>query len=351
MQEDSKPDPNALAVPARNAKLLLERCLSAGFDAQDLLCHSGIDGAVLAVPGARISYQNIIKILINIKRLKIDSRIFMVSEERFSIASYGMLGYAMMSSDTLRQALHIALKYYRTSGPVCNFSFDFSAGDKKNEVLIQADDVFNLGDALLPLVIEDLFTGFPPLLKLLVGRTLAPIRVEFSYPEPAYVADYQLRFCCPLVFEAPTNRFVLNNRYLDLPLVQADSDAALMFEESCRTLLKEIESDDSLANRIRKNLLSSPGNLISADEMAHNLNMGTRTLRRRLAVENSSYQQLLDEVRGRIAIDYLKTTNLSSQEIAELLGYTEATNFRRAFIRWTGCSPGSYRKQSSTTAR
>jgi len=259
-----------------------------------------------------------------------------------------MLGYAMMSSDTLRKALQIALKYYRTSGPLCDFSFDFGSEEGAQEVLIQADDVFDLGDELLRLVIEDLFSGFPPLLKMLVGRDLPLLRVEFSYPQPAHLADYQQRFKCPLIFNAATNRFVLSKQYLDLPLVQADADAALMFEESCRNLLHEIEDHDSLSNRIRKVLLSSPGNLMSADEMAENLHIGTRTLRRRLAREQASYQKLLDEVRGRIAIDYLKTTTLSSQQIAELLGYTEATNFRRAFVRWTGCSPGRYRKTAAT---
>ena len=341
MQRPLLPDLSARAVPARNANILIERSAAMGHERATLLRNTGIDETLLETPGARISYQNFINLLFNINELGIYPKIFLTSQDNFSIASYGMLGYAMMSSDTLRQALNIALKYYRTSGPLCEFSFHF----RDSEVLIQADNSFYLGEDLLPLVIEDLFASFPPLLDRLLGEPLLPRRVEFSYPAPPHASEYKHHFACPVEFNAPTNRFVLDARALDLPLVQADADAALVFEESCRNLLLEIETHDSLANRMRKTLISSPGRLMSADEMAKYLNIGTRTLRRRLAREKTSYQKILDEVRARLASDYLKTTLLSNQEIAELLGYTEATNFRRAFIRWMGCSPGSYRKR------
>jgi AraC-like DNA-binding protein len=138
---------------------------------------------------------------------------------------------------------------------------------------------------------------------------------------------------------------VLDTASLALPLAQADADSAVMFERSCRELLNEIERHDSLANELRHLLLSSPGNLPDAATAAAKMRLGERTLRRRLADEGTTFQAILDEVRCRIATDYLVSTHLSTQEIAELLGFSEATNFRRAFLRWTQRSPTSYRKQ------
>ena len=71
--------------------------------------------------------------------------------------------------------------------------------------------------------------------------------------------------------------------------------------------------------------------------------MSSRTLNRHLREHGTSYLQILNDVRKELAIQYLRESDLSTDEIAERLGYTETTNFRRAFKRWTGKSPSVYR--------
>lgn len=334
----SPPNLRALAVPARNAKTLLDQVRGLGFDAAPLLAETELDETALAIPGARISYRD--HIAVHRAALRLDlPHDFAFGGPDFSIASYGMLGYAMMSSATLQQAIQIAVKYYRTAGPLCGLYFDWH-GDGLS---ITAENAFDLEPRLFRFVIEEIFSTFPALLNLLVGRPVPPREVDFSYPQPSHLARYQQTFRCLLRFDQPVSRFELGNDALTLPLVQADADSAVLFERSCRELLAEIDRDDTLTNRIRHFLLASPGNLVGAERAAAHFRMGTRTLRRRLAAEQTSYQAILDEVRCRIAIDYLRSTTLSTQEIAELLGFTEATNFRRAFIRWTERTPASYR--------
>ena len=77
--------------------------------------------------------------------------------------------------------------------------------------------------------------------------------------------------------------------------------------------------------------------------MADVLAMSGRTLRRQLSALGSSYRQLLDQVRSDLARQYLENSNMSVEQVAQLLGYTETTNFRRAFKRWLGVSPRDYR--------
>ncbi len=331
------------AVPVRNAKATIEAARRVGVPAEALFEGTGLCEEQIRVPAARITYRAWLRLRRNLMNHPLP-RDFGFAREPFSIASYGMLGYAMMSCATLNQAIQIALKYYRTAGPLLDLSFEF-AGER---LVITARNALELEQDLLMLATEELFSAFPLLLKLLVGRPVAPQRVDFAYPAPPHRDVYAAAFDVPIRFDAPDSCFVLSAEALALPLAQADADSAVMFERSCRELQKEIERHESLSNELRHLLLSSPGNLPDAGAAAARLHLGERTLRRRLADEGTTFQAILDEVRCRIATDYLVSTHLSTQEIAELLGFSEATNFRRAFLRWTRRSPTSYRKQRTS---
>ena len=336
----AKPNLDIPVVPARNAKATIESARRVGITADTVLAGTGLREDQLRVPAARITYRAFIQIQRNLVAHPLPSN-YGFMRGPFSIASYGMLGYAMMSCATLNQAIQIALKYYRTAGPL--FDLTFEMDDER--LVVRAENVFGLSPELLTLVTEELITAFPLLLDMLVGKRVAPLEVDLGYPDPGHSDLYARTFACPVVFDAPHTRYVLGADALELPLVQADADSAVMFERSCRELLAEIERHDSLANELRQLLLSSPGKLPDAATAASHLRLGERTLRRRLAGEGTTFQVILDEVRCHVATDYLVSTNLSTQEIAELLGFSEATNFRRAFMRWTRRSPTSYRKQ------
>jgi len=268
------------------------------------------------------------------------------SGRRFSIDAFGILGYAMMSCATLGQAVTIGLRYYRTAGPL--YELDFTV--EREEAIIEVRDVIGLGP-LEPFLVEELFASMPPLIHELIGEPIQPRGLDLAYPAPRYAPRYREVFDCPLHFEADGNRFRFDAALLERPLVRADADNLTLFERSCRELLEEIESSETLASVVRREILASPGAIPTADAMAARLNIGARTLRLRLAALGTSYQALLDEVRCRIAVDYLQNTELSTQEIAELLGFTEATNFRRAFLRWTSHTPTAYRRPGETPSR
>jgi AraC-like DNA-binding protein len=91
--------------------------------------------------------------------------------------------------------------------------------------------------------------------------------------------------------------------------------------------------------------LDSVGNFPTAQQMADQLHVSKRTLYRRLADLNVSYQEILDSTRTRLADEYLAATTLSMDEIAERLGFSDTSNFRKAYCHWTGISPNQYRKK------
>src|SRR5262245_3705481 len=149
-------------VPARNAKAALENARRIGIGADELLAGTGLGDDALRAPGARITYRAWLTLYRNLTRHPLPPD-FGFMRGPFSIASYGMLGYAMMSCATLEQAIQIALKYYRTAGPPLDLSFEFDAAG----LTITARNVLELDALVLTLVTEELFTPFPLLLELL----------------------------------------------------------------------------------------------------------------------------------------------------------------------------------------
>ena len=121
------------------------------------------------------------------------------------------------------------------------------------------------------------------------------------------------------------------------------SQSALLCEE----IHKKYIGEEDLTTRIRHIILRVPGEFPDEAAVADVLAMSGRTLRRQLSALGSSYRQLLDQVRSDLARQYLENSNMSVEQVAQLLGYTETTNFRRAFKRWLGVSPRDYRTQSA----
>ena len=127
--------------------------------------------------------------------------------------------------------------------------------------------------------------------------------------------------------------------------LNVESHPGRIRELSSLRVLKRMVIGDDIVSKVNRHLLSCSGDFPKLDAVAKCLCLGARTLRRRLQELGTSYQQILGEVRRELAIEYLRTSSLTVQEIAELLGYSEVTNFRRAFVRWVQVSPYQYRKQ------
>lgn len=322
-------------VPATRLLRLLDAAAAHAIPARHVLEGTGLGARSLRCARERIAAQALIRALDNALAAGLPQETALDSAER-TLADYGLLGYAMMSCATLEQAIRIAMRYYRTLGPLLALRFRVERG----RAVLELDDELGLADLdLLPWVVESVLAPFPALLAELLGAPIANVELRLAHARPAHGDRLERHFAAPIRFEAGTNQFRFDAAALEQPLVRADARTASLFERSCRSLLAELHGEPSLASRIGRDLLAHPGDLPDAARMAERLNMSTRTLRRRLAEQGTSYQAVVDRVRRRIAEDYLRSTSLPVQEIAELLGYTEATNFRRAFLKWTGETP------------
>ena len=326
--------------PTPLVQSLVQSMEARGIRADISLAGTGIDLSL-----DRVTYQQRIDQLSNMLDLLGMDGAWLESPRTVSISDYGLLGYAMMSSATLEQAVQIAVKYHKLAGAMFELAFDVD-GD---EAVLRIDHLLP-GGRVGQYTVEELFAGISRLIGLLLGRDHKPSRILLNYEAPEYAEKHLQCFRCPVIFDQPSCQYRFSREELAESLAEADANTARICEESCRKLLSQMEIEDDIISRICHLLLSTPGEFPKLDAVANKLSLGARTLRRRLNDLGTSYQRILDDVRRELAIEYLRTTNLTVQEIAELLGYSEVTNFRRAFLRWVELSPYQYRKQVGSPA-
>ncbi|HUH57149.1 MAG TPA: helix-turn-helix domain-containing protein, partial [Pseudomonadales bacterium] len=169
--------------------------------------------------------------------------------------------------------------------------------------------------------------------------------VHLNHPQPDYVDAYYELTHCPVLFDQPRTEIIIDSHLLDTPLAMADQATAAMAEQQCADILARMGPKEGLVAKVRRILLSSPGSFLPVDEVASQLATSTRTLSRGLQDVGTSYQRVLDEVRKEMAIEYLRNSNLPVEEIAALIGYSDPSNFRKAFRRWTTHAPSYYREE------
>jgi AraC-like DNA-binding protein len=179
----------------------------------------------------------------------------------------------------------------------------------------------------------------------LVGRRIPILRAHFSYPEPPHGAEYRLMYCTDLSFGMPATCIVFEADYLDLPVVQDERTVKEFLRTAPENILVKYKNGSSLGARIRRRLRQLlPAEVPDFDALAAELNMTTATLRRRLHEEGTSYQGIKDQLRRDLAISYLSHSGRSVMDIALELGFSERSAFHRAFRKWTGASPGEFRR-------
>ncbi len=327
------------AVPVTQVLSLIQVANSLGVPEDRQLEGTGISADLLSDSRSRITYRQRIRQLENLIDAAGETGFWLKDDRRVSIAEFGLLGYAMMSSATLEQAVQIAVKYHKLAGAM--FELVFLVDD--DEAVLRIEHLLP-GGAVARYVVEDLFRGITPLISLLVGDELNPTVIRLNYARPDADLDYARAFGCEPEFDAKWCEYRFDAALLQRPLAAADSATARVCEESCARLLDRMEIEEDIVSRVCHLVLSSPGDFPRLDMVAERLSMGGRTLRRKLQALGTSYQKILDDVRRQLALEYLQTTNLSVQEISDLLGYSEVTNFRRAFVKWVSVSPYQYRK-------
>ncbi len=172
--------------------------------------------------------------------------------------------------------------------------------------------------------------------------------VHLSYPKPNYAALYEEYFNCPIKFNQPHTQFTFSSRLLDLPLRLGDEDIAQMLAFKCVALIKSSRAQDELVYTIQMILMSDPKQYKSIGEVAQELNVSERTLRRRLTALGTTFKDVAFNYRMRLASEYLLSTSLRISAVSIMVGYSDTANFFRAFRQYSNMTPDQYRNSKES---
>ncbi|MDX1457661.1 MAG: AraC family transcriptional regulator [Marinobacter sp.] len=259
---------------------------------------------------------------------------------RLKFTTHGALSQAAISSDTIEEGLRILIKYFRIRFGYMDLTFFTEGEDAVLELQVQHDlkdlHVFNVEVVLASIMDVNL---------LLFGtRLLEGGECRLCYPRPDHHGAYQALFGDAVRFSQAANQLRFRKKFLSLPLALSNPVARRVAEEQCEAERRHLETRTSTVGRVQQVLMSvKSGRLPGLEDVAERLGVSPRTLRRQLSAEGMKFQTLQDRVRHERAADLLVTTGLSIDDIAYQLGYSDPSNFGRAFRKWEGVSPSAYR--------
>ena len=331
---------NDIVMPSSYTAISVKLLEQQGYRIADFLEETGIQKHWLEQEGFGLTY-NQFKLLARRATAFDPTHGFKIGEQ-YNIVTHGVLGLAIMSCANLEEAIQIALKYYKIRFLLVELTFSV----EQDSAIIQIHETLPLED-LYPYVVEIMSVIFLNIGKFLLRKEIfqyVKYELRVSYPAPDYLQYYQESFGGAVVFDSLTTQIRFPVEYLKLPLILAEPISAKSAEKQCESQLASIENSEGLIAEIRRLMLDKHGCFPNLENLAEHLYTTPRTLTRHLKVLNTSYQEILDEVRKKLALRYLETTKLTVDEIAELLEYSTASNFSRAFKKWTDKTPGSYRE-------
>lgn len=320
--------------------LLLRFAEEHGVRSDRLLHGTGIDPAVLNDPDAQLEARAELAVIGRLTEGLGDvPALGLLAGARYRVAAFGIFGFACVTSPTLREAVAFALRHLDLSFTFCIphvrvdhgrmvLTLDDSRVPQRLRRFLVERDL-----AAIHQMMTDLLDGPPPLL-----------RTTFRHRDPGYPRRYAERFGVPPEFAAPANVATMDAAVLDRPLPQANEHTAALCEQQCRELVARRRHRAGLAGQVRERLIRASGAPSGIDEVARDLAVSARTLRRKLLEEGTSYRVLLDEVRRTLAEELLRTGGLRVEDVAIRLGYAESASFISAFKRWTGRTPSAFRR-------
>jgi len=322
-----------LTTPAQYVLILIDLAHQRGVPTAELLAGTSLTEGGLATMGARVSDEDFTHIVNRAYALTGDRALGLHLGKRLNLSAHATVGQAFMTCENLEQVLDFFLKYYRILAPGLDLRYE----QRDGRCWLTPQSIWV--DERVQFSHEVLFAALVHSMQLLINEPGLQFRLELPYPEPDYIEEYRQLFGDELFFGASLGSLSFDDHWLDALLPSSNPALLALYEQECQRLLADLEDDDTLTERTLQLLRKLEGHYPQMPRVADMLNCSPRTYRRRLAAEDASYQHLLDQVRTEHATHYLTSTQLPLASIAFMVGFNDVSNFRRAYIKWTGRTP------------
>lgn len=311
-----------------------------GYDCRRLFERAGLDPDKLHDANARYPYAGVRKLWQLAIAQTNDPCFALVVARCWHPANFHGLGFAWLASINLKEAVERAIRYFRivTSDPEQLFLIEH---EECYEFIVDVANVVHRGldeeyDLFLALLVDMCRSSY--------GSTLHIHCVSLQRAEPRCAKKFGEFFSAPVEFSSMKNAIVFDKADFERVLPTANAELALASEQIVQRYLARMVHSDVVMQVKTRLIQELPSGNVREERIAGDLYMSQRSLQRRLREEGTTFKRLLDETRRDLASRYIKVSSVSINEITYLLGFSEPSNFSRAFKRWTGISPSNYRQ-------
>jgi len=329
--------PLTASTPAQYVLILIDLVESQGYARDKLLAGTTLENTGITGIGARVDDSDFTALVNNAFALTRDPALGLKLGLRLNLSAHAVLGQTFMTCQNLAEVIGIFLDYYHLLAPGLEIGFDIVDGRCFITTLSAPEDTS------VEFGCELMYGGIINTLQALLNKPDLAVRLELPYPKPAHAKMYYDVFGKDVHFNSPHQRISFDESLMATALPSSNPALRNLYEQECARLLADLELN-SVVEKSLQLLRKLEGQYPQMPQLARILNFSARTYRRRLEQENKSYQGLLDQVRSEHATRYLKNTRLPLSTIAYIVGFNDASNFRRAYTRWTGNTPREVRE-------
>ena len=254
-----------------------------------------------------------------------------------NIESFSPPIFAAYCSKNARMCMERLSRYKRIIAPM---RYEVSEDNGNLKLIISASK----DELTMPqFLVETEMVFIIHIVRTATKSNISPVKVLMQNPISS--KEFSDFLSCDVI-ESNENALIFTSSDMDIPFVSYNENMWAFFEPELQKRLYEMDRDDSFSAKVRSALTELlPGGMGTIDDVAVKLGVSKRTLQRKLTEEDTSFQKQLNGTREILAKHYIRNTDMSSDDIAFLLGYQELNSFLRAFNVWTGMSISEYRKQ------
>ena len=328
-----------LKIAARPASFIVAALRRRGVDPEPLLKEVGLARGDLADPDNRVPYAAVLGLAERAATATGDAGFGLRLGASIDPRDSGLLGFVLLNSPTLLDALGNLKRYFRVIGE--GEDFEIERGGPTVTLRFRETDPALRGlrqnsDYLAAIVLRAC--------RDLVRRRIVPRRASFIHARPNGRVPYDEVLGCPVSFGAPWDALTFDAATMALPVVGADDRLLAALQAACARLLGPARAQRDLVHEVRELMLDglSRGGA-TLDAAAGAVGLSPKTLERRLARHGTSFTKLLDTLRADLVRQYLADTDFRLEQVAYLAGYSEPAALVRAFRRWTGTTPAAFR--------
>ncbi|MDH5721389.1 MAG: AraC family transcriptional regulator [Spirochaetia bacterium] len=321
----------------------LQTVKSYNIDENRLLKECGMSLTILSSPDNRFSLDQYDRLVKKAVELSGDTFFGLRLGREFDIGTGNIVTYMIRNCSNLRDATKKYIEYQKIVGETYDLSLSTQEENAIISIKAPKEDIIDnrhIFEAILTAIYKTGNEMIAPELKLK--------EAHFKSPKPPLTDEYNKIFNCTLKWKMPEYSIIFDKKFLDVPLKQPNKELLTMLENQARTALRKLKGKETFTEKVTKILseLNFSENL-KIEYVAQKIPVSVRTLQLKLKEENTSFQQIVDEIRRQIAISHLKSNTASIKEISYLLGFSEPAAFQKAFKKWSGQAPGRFRKANA----